>query len=244
MAAQAARTCISADGVALGSVVGIHRDPQTSVARWAVVDSGNPSHRFLVVPLTAATTGTDGLHVPYSAADVQAAPSLAEPTRMQRGEEALLVRHYGLAGGSPSTPEPQASAALPAAQSESLITMVRHEEQLAVTGLEWRPYERMRIRKVVRTEEVTEVVTVRREELVVEDEPINAVERLEAAFGTSTPPPPEDLDIILHREEYVVQKRVVPYERVRVHTDRVADDWPLEGTVRKERIEVEREPIR
>ncbi len=240
-AERAARTCVSSDGVVLGSVVGIHRDPHSGVARWAVVDSGDPGRRFLVVPLAEATTASTGLRVPYPAAQVLGAPGLAEPTPMRRSEEALLLRHYGLADATPP-PGSTAPARSPSQQAEPLITMIRHEEQVSVSSLEWRPYQRVTIRKVVRTEEVTEVVTVRREELVVEDQPITPVERLDAALGTATTAPAGELEIVLHREEYVVQKRVVAYERVRVSTARVTADWPLEGTLRKERIDVEREP--
>ncbi len=118
--------------------------------------------------------------------------------------------------------------------------MVRHEERIDVRASEWRPYERVRIRKVVLSEEVTEAVTVRREELVIDDERISAVERLEASFGTALPPPPDNFDMILHREEVVVTKRVVAYERVRVRTTRVSRDHDIDESVRRERIEVDR----
>lgn len=238
--AESGRWCVSEDGALLGSVIGIHRDPATRAARWAVLDSGDPQRRFLLVPLQRATTQSDGLHVPYSAAQVRSGPPVDDPTRMRESEEAQLAAHYRGA-----TPVAAAAPVVPAAPvDDAALSMVRHEEQLGVTGLEWRPYQRLRVRRVVHTEEVTEVVTVRREELVVEDEPITAFERLEATYGTATPPPPEDIEMVLHREEVVVQKRIVPYERVRIHTDRVAFDHSIEGTVRKERIDVEREPIR
>ncbi len=223
----------------LGTIVGIHRDPDTGVAKWAVVESGNPQHLSLLVPFVHATDGVDGFHVPYGAAEVRNAPTLNEPTCMHRSEEARLLTHYGF-----PAPAEALGASSPKSDSEPMLTMIRSEEHIVINALEWRPFERVRIRKVIRTEEVTQKVTVHREELVVDEEPISALERLEVSFGTATTTQPEDINLVLHREELVIEKRVVPYERVRVRTHRATQDRPIETTLRKERIDVEREPVR
>lgn len=223
----------------LGSIVGIHRDADTKGARWAVLDSPDAEHRFLVVPIVQAINRGDGLHVPYDAAQVLSAPVLGEPTRMYRSEEAALIAHYGL--GDDVTR--QSSPAPPRPGTDPVLTMIRSEERLSVSALEWRPYQRLRISKAIRTEEITEVVTVRHEELVIDDVPISAIERLEVSFGTARLAANEDIDMILHREELVIHKRLVPYEHVRVHTARVTADWPIEASLRKERVDVEREAL-
>jgi stress response protein YsnF len=45
--------------------------------------------------------------------------------------------------------------------------------------------------------------------------------------------------VTLHAEEPVVQKDVVPKERVRMDTDVVTDERQISDEVRKERIETE-----
>lgn len=225
---SAARVCVSSDGQCLGTIVGIHRDPVSDAAKWAVLDGGDAVPGRLFVPLVGAVPRRDGLHLPFDAARVAAAPQVEDPADLSLAEESGLLEHYGL----------------PAAGDDSAGWMTRSEERLAVTALEWRPYRRARVRRVVTTEDVTQVVTVRREELVVEEEPVDSVERLEAAFGLVEPPPQQDIAIVLHREEVVVQKRVLPYERVAVRRVATAAQWQVEETLRSEVVEVEREALR
>ena len=50
----------------------------------------------------------------------------------------------------------------------------------------------------------------------------------------------EEHEVVLHEEEPVVEKRVVPKERVRLDTDTVSDEREVSEEVRKEQIETER----
>jgi Domain of unknown function (DUF2382) len=45
--------------------------------------------------------------------------------------------------------------------------------------------------------------------------------------------------VVLHPEEAVVEKRVVAKERIRLETETVTEDVPVEADIRKERIETE-----
>ncbi len=228
-----ARFCVSGDGEFLGVIVGIHRDPETDAAKWAVLEpEGSPPGRHLFVPVQQAVPQRDGLHLAYPASRVRSAPAVREHTDLTTAEEVALMRHYGLL-----PPEPPGASG---DSSETEAAMVRSEERLSVTGVEWRPYRRAHVRRVVRTEEVTEVITLRREELVIEEEPITAVERLEVAFGLVTQPEAQEIAMTLHREEFVIQKRVVPYERVRVSAARVTAPWSIQTTLRREQIDIER----
>ena len=49
----------------------------------------------------------------------------------------------------------------------------------------------------------------------------------------------EEHEVVLHEEEPVVEKRVVPRERVRLDTDTATDERQVAEAVRKEQIEVE-----
>ncbi len=111
------------------------------------------------------------------------------------------------------------------------LEVIRHEEELAI---ERRAVarERVRLRKRIVTEWRTVEVQVRREELVIEREPLAAGD----APGRDDPTP---LEIILYAEEPVVDVRVVPIERVRVLKETVAEQQKIVDELRAERIEVE-----
>jgi uncharacterized protein (TIGR02271 family) len=114
--------------------------------------------------------------------------------------------------------------------------MTRSEEELRV-GTEARERGRARLRKYVTTEQVTQTVPVQREEVRVEREPITDA-NLDAA--TSGPDISEaEHEVTLREEEPVVDKRVVPRERVRLDKETVTDERQVSEEVRQEQIEVE-----
>jgi uncharacterized protein (TIGR02271 family) len=116
--------------------------------------------------------------------------------------------------------------------------MTRSEEELRV-GTAQRERGRVRLRKYVTTEQVQQTVPVQREELRVEREPITDA-NLDAA--SSGPELSEaEHEVILREEEPVVEKRVVPRERVRLGKETVTGEERVAEEVRKEQIEVQDE---
>jgi uncharacterized protein (TIGR02271 family) len=116
--------------------------------------------------------------------------------------------------------------------------MTRSEEELRV-GTAERERGRVRLRKYVTTEPVEQTVPVRRERVRVEREPITDA-NLDAA--TSGPEiSEEEHEVILREEEPVVEKRVVPRERVRLDKDTVTGEERVAEQVRKEQVEVQDE---
>ena len=114
--------------------------------------------------------------------------------------------------------------------------MTRSEEELRV-GTTQRERGRVRLRKYVTTEQVTQTVPVQREEVRLEREPITDA-NLDAA--TSGPDiSEEEHEVTLHEDTPVVEKRVVPRERVRLDTDTVTEQRQVGEEVRKEQIEVD-----
>ena len=95
------------------------------------------------------------------------------------------------------------------------------------------------MRKYVTTEQVQRTVPVQRERVRVEREPITDA-NLDAA--TSGPDiSEEEHEVILREEEPVVEKRVVPKERVRLDKDTVTGEERVTEEVRKEQIDVQNE---
>ena len=119
-----------------------------------------------------------------------------------------------------------------------LAEVVRSEEQLRVrtrtevTG-------RVLVRKRVVSEEVTRTVTLRREELVVEelpagDQPGTTAAGTGTGTGTLADTAAEEIELVLHEERVVVTS--VPVERVRVRVHRVAEEVAVSEVLRRERI--------
>jgi uncharacterized protein (TIGR02271 family) len=113
--------------------------------------------------------------------------------------------------------------------------MTRSEEELEVRTVR-RERDRVRLRKYVVTEEVQRTIPVRREEIRIEEGP--SPER-EAGAGSRHAEVSSDDEIVLYEEVPVIEKRVVPRERVRVVKDTHTDEAEVVEEVRKERIDLE-----
>jgi uncharacterized protein (TIGR02271 family) len=114
--------------------------------------------------------------------------------------------------------------------------MTRSEERLDV-GTETREAARARLRKYVVTENVQTTVPVSHEEVRLEREPITEANR-DAAFSGPDLAESEH-EVTLRAEEPVVRKETVPVERVRLGTESVTEERPVDEEVRKERIETD-----
>lgn len=114
--------------------------------------------------------------------------------------------------------------------------MTRSEEQLR-TGTRTQESGKVRLRKYVVTENVTQTVPVQHEEVVVERESITDATAAPAHDGPAISE--EEHEVTLHEEVPVVEKEAVPVERVQVGTKTVTDEATVSEDVRKEQIEME-----
>jgi stress response protein YsnF len=134
---------------------------------------------------------------------------------------------------------------VPTTSGEPDDAMTRSEEQLRV-GTEQVATTRARLVKYVVTEEVQISVPIRREEIRVEEVPVDAADEpgeslVEApSSGGAAGGLPDE--IILHTERPVVTVEVVPTERVRLRTDVVQGQEQVTEQVQRERIAVEESP--
>jgi uncharacterized protein (TIGR02271 family) len=111
--------------------------------------------------------------------------------------------------------------------------LTRSEEELQV-GTRRVPRGQAGVRKRVVTEQEHRTVPVEREELRVQREPIPAGEGNSDAEVAA-----DERTVELREEQPVVDKRVVPKERVRVGKEVVRDQEQISEPVRKEQIEVD-----
>jgi len=114
--------------------------------------------------------------------------------------------------------------------------MTRSEEQVRV-GTERVETGTARLRKYVETEEVNVPVTVQKEKVRLETEPITDANRGDAFSGPDISE--AEHEVTLSEERVVVQKEAVPVERVRLTKDVETEEQTVNETVRKERIDSE-----
>jgi uncharacterized protein (TIGR02271 family) len=241
-------TVVDRDGDKIGSIDEVYMDQDTGQPEWLAVRTGLFGTRLSFVPLAEASRSGDEVRVPYEKAQVKDAPSVDPDGELSQQEESSLYSHYGLAYG-----ESRSDSGLPEGRAETSDgaegavgrdtsgpttddAMTRSEEELAV-GTRERESGRLRLRKWVETEPVQTTVQVRREKARVERVPITDENVGDALDGPAISE--EEHEVTLHAEEPVVEKRVVPKERVRATTETVVDDAQISDEVRKERIETE-----
>jgi stress response protein YsnF len=263
-------TAYDADGGKLGTVEHFFVDDRTGTPSWVAVTTGLFGTRTSLVPVQSAALEDGRLVLPVTKDAVRAAPAVGEGGHLSPDDEAQLRRHYGLevagtgepawtadstgltpAGAAPAQDEDDDERtgrhAAPAASEASEASeasdggMVRSEEQLRV-GTERVAATRVRIVKYVVTEEVQITVPIRREEIRVEEVPLDAVDEpgeslVPAAPGGGGLPD----EIVLHTERPVVSVEVVPTERVRLRTEVVQGQETVTRQVQREQIAVDQQ---
>src|SRR5687767_3362494 len=236
------------DGGKIGAIEEIYLDDETGQAEWALVKTGLFGSKSTFVPLRNATESDGSLRVPYDKGKVKDAPKLDADGHLTPSEEANLYRYYGMeyaeSGSGPETSRSDTTAGTSGRDVSGPTTddaMTRSEEELKV-GTTERESGRVRLRKYVVTDEVTETVPVRREEVRLEREPITDANVEDARSGPAISS--EEHEVVLHEEEPVAEKRAVPKERVRLDKDVEVDEREVSETVRKEQLEVDEDAAR
>jgi uncharacterized protein (TIGR02271 family) len=249
------RTMVDGDGDRIGSIEGIYADDQSGEPEWALVKTGLFGTKSSFVPIVQASERNDDVQVPYDKQLVKDAPRIEADQHLSEAEEQQLWRHYGLDYGAGQA----GTAAQPQPDTEEVDrpvgagaggrrsgddtagrgvdeAMTRSEEELRI-GTETRERGRVRLRKYLTTEQEQVTVPVQREEVRVEREPVTDAN---VAAATSGPELTEsEHEVVLREERPVVEKEVVPRERVRLDKDTVTGEEQIGEEVRKEQIEVD-----
>ena len=219
-------------------------DTETNQPEWALVTTGLFGSKQSFVPISRAGRDGDAITVPFDKATVKDAPKVDPDGRLSEGEEQELYRHYGMdyGTGSGTTVDRDDDVRDPDAVGRDTSgpttddAMTRSEEELRV-GTAEREAGRVRLRKYVVEDEVTQTVPVRREEVRLEREPITDANVGDAMDGPAISQ--EEHEVVLHEEEPVVQKQAVPKERVRLDKEAHTDERQVSETLRKEQVDVD-----
>jgi uncharacterized protein (TIGR02271 family) len=238
------RTLVGSDGEKIGKVDEIYLDDLSGKPEWATVKAGLFGSKSNFVPLAGATTSGEDVTVQVTKDQVKDAPGVEADGELSQAEEANLFEHYGVPytgeGSVTAKGAPQGNGARgdghDTSGPDTDDAMTRSEEELRV-GTRSVETGRVRLRKYVVTEMVTKTVPVQREEVRVEREPITDANRDAALDGPEISE--EEHEVVLHADQPVVEKTVVPKERVRLDTETVSGEQEVSEEIRKEQIETE-----
>jgi uncharacterized protein (TIGR02271 family) len=244
---------LSTDGDKIGSIGQVYADDDNGQPTWVTAKTGLFGTSESFVPLEGARAEGDDILVPYTKDQVKDAPRVDADGHLEPAEEERLYAHYSLGGGSQTYTDATAGRDADYREADLADTesgtvghdtsgpttddaMTRSEERLNV-GTEREATGRVRLRKYVTTENVTQTVPVQREEVRIEREPITDANRGAALSGPGISE--EEHEVVLHEERPVVEKETVPVERVRLNKETVTDELTVNEEVRKERIETD-----
>ncbi|MDQ3305273.1 MAG: PRC and DUF2382 domain-containing protein [Actinomycetota bacterium] len=235
---------IDAEGSKVGKIEDIYLDNETQEPEWALVHTGLLGRKLNYVPLRDAGVSGDSLQAAYTESQIKGAPSIDPDLELSPEEEADLYQHYGveaeprvLHAGDVEAP-PSGDTGYDTSGPTTDDAMTRSEEQLRV-GVVRRPSSLVRLKKYIVTEDVQMTVPVQREEVRVVREPVT-----DANVGAAMDGPElseEEHELTSAEEHVVVDKQVVPKERVRLDRSVTSDEEVVSEQVRKEQIDMEQE---
>jgi hypothetical protein len=170
------KTVLDRDGEKVGSLGDVYLDGETDRPAYAGVKTGLFGRNESIIPLEGVRESDDDLVVPYEKALIDDAPNLDPDASLTHEEEEAVFNHYGH--------QRERDKGDPFEDG-----IVRSEEEVTVTPGEMQPAERVRLRKVLVTEDVRATVPRRKEVVQLETEPLpeGTVEQVEDAGPDDRP---------------------------------------------------------
>ncbi|GAC1343563.1 MAG: PRC and DUF2382 domain-containing protein [Candidatus Dormibacteria bacterium] len=245
------RSVVGSDGQRVGRISQIYLDQETGRPTWGSVHTGLFGASQAFVPLQGGRWQGEAFRVPYPAQLCKDAPHFAEDQELTHADQRRLHEHYGMSGAAASdsgagattqTSQSAPATEAPGGSTASVATdavVTRSEERVRV-GVQRTPRESVRLRKTVVTEPVSRTVKVRHEQVRVVREPISRTNFSEPVDGLQLNE--EVQEVTLMQEEPVLEKTVVPVERVRLNKTVTEEKRQVRGELRREQIEVDRQP--
>jgi len=219
------------EGGKIGKIEGVYTDEHNGEPEWVAVSTGMFGSKESLIPVAGASFDGEALTVPFDKTKVKGAPHQDPDTELSQAAEAELFTYYGVPYGGETvtaTGAPQGAPVTTPSTTDGSMTL--SEEQVKV-GTRQVETGRVRLRKYIVTEQVTQTVPVSHEEVRIEREPLTGTEA--GIIG-------EDVqEIVLHGEEPVVSKTAVATERISLGTDTVTEQARVDETVRKEQFETD-----
>jgi len=246
VSALVGRTAYDTQGSKVGKVDTIYTDDATGQPEWLAIKTGWFGSNLSFVPLQGAQQQDDDtLIVGWNKDTIKDAPNVDPDGHLSEEEEARLYDHYRLhtTFGGGKVGGPQAQEAIQQSTSGHDTSgpttddaMTRSEERVQART-EQHETGKARLRKWVETEHQTVTVPVRKEKVRLEREAIDEGNIDRAMSGPDLSE--EEHEITLTEERPVIDKEVVPVERVRLEKDVDMTEEQVGTDVRKEQIELD-----
>jgi uncharacterized protein (TIGR02271 family) len=215
------------NGDKIGDVDEIYYEEQTRVPQWIGIGTGFFKTKRALVPVRGSAPYEDGLMVPYEKDMVKDSPDVDDDFSSER--EADLAGYYGVGYSRQRSHSGLTASGRRSRKGEQSVTRAEEEVEVGKRSVEAGS---ARLRKWVETEPVAldvelqrEVARVSRERI---DEPVGDHDFSE-----------EEVQVPLHRDKPVVQKRTVAKERIGLEKDVNTEKETVRDELRKERVDVE-----
>lgn len=233
---------IDTDGNKLGSVDNVWVDDATGDLEFVAVKTGWLFGKNHIIPVSDGRIDNDSqaIIVPYSQDQVKGAPSLSSDAELSPDQEDDIYGYYGMSRSMQASPTglgtgtaSDYSAGTGTVADTEGVNVPLSEEQLNVGKREVEAG-RVRLRKVVHTEPVSESVNLRREQVDIERVPVSGGMQVPSdAFQE------DEVDVPVMREEPVVAKEARVTGQVNVDKTARTDTETVQGEVRREDVEVD-----
>ncbi|SES16150.1 PRC and DUF2382 domain-containing protein [Corynebacterium cystitidis] len=239
-------TVYDANGDKLGAISDVFVNDASGRPDFIEVNHGLFGMNSSIVPLAGHFLDGTDLTVPFTKDRIQDAPHIDDPSALTDDDKVAFFRHYGLTNLGETTDRP-ARETEDRGHATERSTLIRSEERLHVDTQRY-PTERVVLRKYIVEETQNIEVTVRREEVRVEREPItdssgyiSAVDRAELDDDARRQLDDGAASLVLFEERVRVEKDLVPVERVTLRKEVVRDTTTVTEDVAKERIDTDGE---
>lgn len=234
---------VDAEGNKVGPVEHMWVDGATGRPEFLAVKSGSFLGSTHIVPVAGARIdeGRRQMRLPYRDDQIKNAPHFDKDAELSDDDERRVYDYYGLERSTAPSPSGLAAGAGMRREAPEMRTSGQDQQTIPLAEEELevgkRPVEagRVRLRKVIRTEHVSQPVELRREEVHVERVP---------ASGEQVPPnafQEQEIEVPVRREEPVVEKEAHLTGQVRVGKTAETERRTVEGDVRREDVELDRE---
>ena len=232
---------MDSSGNKIGSVDGVWVDDATGELEFVGVKTGWLMGKTHIIP--AAQAQIDGssqtITVPFAQDQIKDAPSFGTDDELSPDDENQIYSYYGMdrstapsPTGLPAGDQSNATTYGTTATGERDIQLSEEELQVGKRQVE---AGRVRLRKVVRTEQQEVPVELRREDVEIERVPASGQNVSGDAFQE------EEIEVPVMREEPVIGKQAHVTGQVRVGKDVETEQRTVGGEVRKEDVEIDRD---
>jgi hypothetical protein len=229
---------VDRNGTTVGTISEFYIDRGSRLPTFALLKTGLFGTKQTFVPLIQASERNGELQLPYDKRQITSAPRVDTDGELTPAEEAVLFAHYGMdywhdpPGEPPPAPADQGKATTSTAAPDTVET-IRSEEELQVRprlkGGDARPAGKVRGHRAGDTDRTGAPRRGPGRPRAGGRRPadLHTAGRSEQAQGPS---------VVLYEEQPVIDKRIVPKERVRLAKQTVTEQREVTDQVRKEQV--------